>query len=119
MWVQSLGQEDPLEKEMATCSSILAHGQTGLAGYSPRGHKESEATGQLSTTDSSTPVLTVIVFDPKRCGNLISLQPQICEGILRTDIPGYSPPSLTGDVGPHKISEDNSGQKFCLCDAAP
>ena len=24
MWVQSLGQEDPLEKEMATCSSILA-----------------------------------------------------------------------------------------------
>ena len=24
MWVQSLGQEDPLEEEMATCSSILA-----------------------------------------------------------------------------------------------
>ena len=24
MWVQSLGQEDPLEKEMATRSSILA-----------------------------------------------------------------------------------------------
>ena len=24
MWVQSLGQEDPLEKEMATPSSILA-----------------------------------------------------------------------------------------------
>ena len=23
MWVQSLGQEDPLEKEVATCSSIL------------------------------------------------------------------------------------------------
>ena len=23
-WVQSLGQEDPLEKGMATCSSILA-----------------------------------------------------------------------------------------------
>ena len=23
MWVQSLGQEDPLEKEMATCSSII------------------------------------------------------------------------------------------------
>ena len=23
-WVHSLGQEDPLEKEMATCSSILA-----------------------------------------------------------------------------------------------
>ena len=24
MWAQSLGQEDPLKKEMATCSSILA-----------------------------------------------------------------------------------------------
>ena len=34
---QSLGWEDPLEKEMATPSSILAgesHGQRGLAGYS-------------------------------------------------------------------------------------
>ena len=27
MQVQSLGQEDPLEKEMATCSSILAWGK--------------------------------------------------------------------------------------------
>ena len=36
------GQEDPLEKEVATHSSILAwepHGQRSLAGYSPRGHK--------------------------------------------------------------------------------
>ena len=44
-WVQSLGREDPLEKEMATHSSIPAgesHGQRSLAGYSPRGHKESE-----------------------------------------------------------------------------
>ena len=24
MWIQSLGQEDPQEKEMATCASILA-----------------------------------------------------------------------------------------------
>jgi len=24
MWVQSLGQEDPLKEEMATCSNILA-----------------------------------------------------------------------------------------------
>ena len=36
MWVQSLGQEDPLEKEMATHSIILAgkfHGQNNLVGY--------------------------------------------------------------------------------------
>ena len=33
-WVQSLGWEDSLEKEMATHSSILA-----MDSYSPRGHK--------------------------------------------------------------------------------
>ena len=35
-WVQSLGREDPLEKEMATHSSILAwkfHGRRSLVGY--------------------------------------------------------------------------------------
>ena len=35
-WVQSLGWEDTLEKEMATHSSILAwrtHGQRSLVGY--------------------------------------------------------------------------------------
>ena len=43
MWVQSLGWEDLLEKEMATHSSILAwkiHGRRNLVGYGPRGHKE-------------------------------------------------------------------------------
>ena len=38
MWVQSLGQEDHLEQEMATYSSILpgeSHGQRSLEGYSP------------------------------------------------------------------------------------
>ena len=40
--VPSLGQEDPLEKEMATHCSILAwksHGQRNLVGYSPWGCK--------------------------------------------------------------------------------
>ena len=42
MWIQSLGQEGPLEKEMATHSSILAgkfHGQRSLVGYSPWGQR--------------------------------------------------------------------------------
>ena len=30
MWVQSLGQEDPLEEGMATHSSILAHSRSLL-----------------------------------------------------------------------------------------
>ena len=41
------GSEDPLEKGMATHSSILAgefHGQRSLAGYSPWGRKESDTT---------------------------------------------------------------------------
>ena len=41
-WVQSLGWENPLEKEMVTHSSVLTrkpHGQRNLVGYSPRGHK--------------------------------------------------------------------------------
>ena len=39
-WVQSLGWEDPLEKETATHSSILAWRiPMSLAGYSPWGRK--------------------------------------------------------------------------------
>ena len=40
---ESLGQEDPLKKEMATHSSTLAweisHGRSSLVGHSPGGHK--------------------------------------------------------------------------------
>ena len=52
-WVQTLSQEDPLEKGMATRSSILAgepHGQRSWAGYSPWGRKESDMT--LFMTDT-------------------------------------------------------------------
>ena len=46
-WVQSLGQEGLLEKEMATHSSILAWKipwTEESVGYSPWGHKESDMT---------------------------------------------------------------------------
>ena len=49
-WVQSLSWDDPLEKGMATHSSILPgdfHGQRSLAGYSLLGCKESDQTEQL------------------------------------------------------------------------
>ena len=52
--VQSLGGDDPLEKETAICSSILpgeSHGQRSLAGYSPWGHKELDMTEQLNNKD--------------------------------------------------------------------
>ena len=50
-WVQYLGWEDLLEKEMATLSSILAwetHEQRSLADYSPWGHKEVDTTEELT-----------------------------------------------------------------------
>ena len=56
MWetqVQSLGREDPLEKEMAAHSSILpgeSHGWRSLVGYSPWGRKESDTTERLHFT---------------------------------------------------------------------
>ena len=48
--VRSLGQEVPLEKAMATHSSILAWKipwMEGPVGYSPWGHKESDKTERL------------------------------------------------------------------------
>ena len=57
-WVRSLGQEDPLEEEMATHSGMLvlkkSHGQRSLAGYSPWGHKESDTTEQLTLSHFTT-----------------------------------------------------------------
>ena len=50
-WVQFLGWGHPLEKGMATHSSILAcryRGQRNLAGYSPGNRKESDKTEQLT-----------------------------------------------------------------------
>ena len=55
-WVLSLSQEEPLEKGMATLSSILAgksYGQRSLVRYSPWGCKESDKTEQLTHTHTS------------------------------------------------------------------
>ena len=52
MWVQSLGREDPLEKEMETCSNILTM-KISWAEEPGRvqsmGRKESDTTQRLST----------------------------------------------------------------------
>jgi len=49
-WVPSLRREDPLEKDMATHSSILAWKIPLMeenGGYSPQGHKELDTTERL------------------------------------------------------------------------
>ena len=51
-WVPSLGREDPLEKETATHSSILAWRIPWTeepGGLQSMGHKESDTTERLST----------------------------------------------------------------------
>ena len=60
---QSLGWEDPLEREMATHSSILpgkSHGQRIMAGYSPWGCKESDTIERLSLSSVHRPQSTLI-----------------------------------------------------------
>ena len=50
-WVQSLGQEDPLEKDMATHSCLeKSHGWRSLVDYSPWGRKELDTTEQRHFT---------------------------------------------------------------------
>ena len=46
-WVQTLGPENPLKKEMATSVFLPgeSHGQRSLMGYCPWGHKESDTEG--------------------------------------------------------------------------
>ena len=50
MKVRFLGQEDPLEEEMAPTPVFLpgeSQGQRSLAGYSPWGHKEPDTTKSI------------------------------------------------------------------------
>ena len=39
MWVQSLGQEDPLEEDMATHTSILAWNPMDMGAWRPTVHR--------------------------------------------------------------------------------
>ena len=56
-WVQSLGREDPLEKEIATTPVFLSgkfHRQRSLQGCSPWGYKELDTTEQLTGTHTTS-----------------------------------------------------------------
>ena len=93
-WAQSLGWEAPLEKEMATHSSMLPeklHGQRSMAGYSPRGSKELDMNEQLRT-----PVHTEVPIYSRTAAaaaaKLLQLCPTLCnpiDGLLPgSPIPG-------------------------------
>ena len=56
-WVQSLGWEDPLEKEIANTPVFLSgkfHRQRSLKGCSPWGCKELDTTEQLTSTQRTS-----------------------------------------------------------------
>ena len=60
MWVQSLGQKDPLEEGMAIHSSILpreSHEQRSLVGYSPWGPEELDMTEMTQHAHTSSDYL--------------------------------------------------------------
>ena len=62
--VQSLGQEDPQEKGMATHCSILAgesHEQRSMGGYSPWGCKESDTSEQQTILTHLILILVVCI----------------------------------------------------------
>ena len=83
-WVRSLGREDPLEKEMATHSSILAWRipwMEELGGLQSTGHKESDTTERLHSLSffydlnnaiSSLKRLAQLFPGPKHLGMIIS-----------------------------------------------
>ena len=55
-WVQALGREDPWRRKWHPTPVFLpgeSHGEGSLVGYSPRGHKESDRTEQLSAHASA------------------------------------------------------------------
>ena len=59
-WVQSLGWEDTLEKQMATTPVFLpgkSHGQSNLVGYNPWGCKESDMIERLTSNQNFMGIL--------------------------------------------------------------
>ena len=66
-WVQSLGREDPLEKEMAIHSSTpcfgVSHGARSLVGYSPWGRKGSDTTERLHDEDNMKGNLSINIIN--------------------------------------------------------
>ena len=85
MQVPSLDQKDPLEKGMATHSSILAgksHGQRSLTGYSPWDHKELDMIERLIHTHKmlSPTGLIIVCLDLFFFFSLITLNSEYLKG---------------------------------------
>ena len=86
IWVQSLGQEDPLEKELVTHSSFLAwriSWTESLAGYSSWDHKV------LDTTERPTFTFTFLVgnkWRERKTGNILLLLLSASSGLRQMPV---------------------------------
>ena len=69
-WVKPLGQEDPLEKEMATHSVFLSgksHTQRSLAGYNPWAHKRVVMTLLVKQLNCNCISISILIFGHTLC----------------------------------------------------
>ena len=90
MWVQSLGQEDPLEEGMTIHSSILAQRipQTEETGRQFQGHKESDTTDTTEATQHVHSGWSVLEYtitptqDSSGCFCNTTVASAICPGSL-------------------------------------
>ena len=132
-WVWSLGQEDPLEKGMATHSHILAWRipwtERSLVGYSPYGHQELDTTEARRRRWHPTPVLLPGKFHEQR--SLVDCSPWGHEesdtteqlhltfhfhalekemgthsSVLAWRIPGTAEPGGLLSMGSHRVGHD-------------
>ena len=91
--VQSLDPEDPLEKKMATHSSIPAWripGERSLAGYSPWAHKSRTWLSDLTTTIGlyHMPICCVLPKLLRSCLTLCNLMDHSPQALCPWDSPG-------------------------------
>ena len=80
---RSVGWEDPLEKEMATCSLPgKSHGQRSLVGYSAWGRKESDRLSDFTFTFCFLEIcLSIYFLTLQYCIGLVIYQDESATGI--------------------------------------
>ena len=103
----SLGQEDLLEKEVATHSSTLAwktHGQRSLVGYNPWRHKETDTTERLHFLSFIKHTKNLLCISSVWC--LMEKEMATHSSILAWRIPGKEKPGGLPSMGSHRVGHE-------------
>ena len=91
MWVPSLGQEDPLEKEITTHSSILSW---EIPWTEEPGGLLSMGRTELDTTEATA------------CMHALEKEMATHSGVLTWRIPGVGEPGGLTSMGSHRVGHD-------------